>query len=103
MKAPMFSDFLSLSLLLFILGLWGVAVLRRNLLMVLVSVEMILLSLNILLVTLSVLFDDLAGQIATLFVLIVAASESALGLAIFVAYYRLTGSISTKVVSYLKG
>lgn len=96
-------SYLSLSILLFILGIWSVSVLRKNLLMVLVSIELILLSFNLLLVATSSVFDDLVGQIISLFVLMVAASESAVGLAILVAYYRLVGNLSIVSASNLKG
>lgn len=100
---PVLTAYLTLSILLFILGLWAVSVMRKNLLMALVSVELILLAFNLFLVSTSSIFDDIMGQLASLFVLVVAASESAVGLAILVSYYRLAGTLSIFSASTLKG
>jgi len=69
----------------------------------LIAIELMLLASNLLFVAFSVYLDDIFGQLVALFVLTVAAAESAIGLAILVAYYRLRGSIATEVVAYLKG
>lgn len=103
MGAPGLFNYLILSILLFFLGLWAVLVMRKNLLMALVSVELILLSFNLLLVALSSAFDDIVGQLASLLILMVAASESAIGLAILVAFFRLAGVLSVSSASTLKG
>lgn len=103
MDTPALLNYLTLSVLLFFLGLWAVLVMRKNLLMALVSVELILLSFNLLLVALSSAFDDIVGQLASLLILMVAASESAIGLAILVAFFRLAGTLSASSASTLKG
>jgi NADH-quinone oxidoreductase subunit K len=103
MGEPVLIAYLTLSILLFVLGIWAISVMRKNMLMVLVSVELILLAFNLVLVATSSVFDDIMGQLAALFVLMVAASESAVGLAILVAYYRLTGTLSILSASTLKG
>jgi NADH-quinone oxidoreductase subunit K len=94
---------LSLNLVLFVLGLWGIFLNRKNLLLILMSLELILLAVNLNLIWFSVILDDLAGQVFALFVLTVAAAESAIGLAILVAFYRLRGTISIKFTNLMKG
>jgi len=94
---------LNISLILFVLGLWALFVMRHNLIIVLMAIELILLSVNLLFVFFSVYLDDIMGQAFSLYVLTVAAAESAIGLAILVAYYRLRGSISMEMISFLKG
>lgn len=84
---------------LFFIGLAGVFALRKNLIIILVSLEIMLLSVNLNFIIFSVFFDDMFGQIFSLFILTVAAAESAVGLSILVAYYRLRGSIN---INYLK-
>lgn len=103
MNGPVLIAYLTLSILLFVLGIWAISVMRKNMLMVLVSVELILLAFNLVLIAASSVFDDIMGQLAALFVLMVAASESAVGLAILVAYYRLSGTLSIFSASTLKG
>lgn len=76
---------------------------RRSILMVLVSIELILLSVNLQFANLSVLMDDLVGQIFGLYILTVAAAESAIGLAILVVFYRVRGSIDVERTSLLHG
>jgi NADH-quinone oxidoreductase subunit K len=88
--------FLSLSFILFIIGLWGIFLNRKNLILMLMSIELLLLAVNINFILFSIVLDDLFGQIFALFVLTVAAAESAIGLAILVAFYRLRGTISVK-------
>jgi NADH-quinone oxidoreductase subunit K len=67
------------------------------------SIELMLLSINFLLLTVSSFIDDLNGQVFALYILVVAAAESAIGLSILVAYYRVKGSISVKFINLLKG
>ncbi len=98
----MLEGYLYVVALLFILGVWGVAILRKNLLMFLVCVEMILLSMTLLVLLGSALFDDMQGQIVSIFVLMLAASESAIGLAIIVAYYRLARNVDLRYVSNIR-
>jgi len=95
--------FLNVSVILFTLGIWSIFAMRNNLILVLIALELILLSVNILLVAFSIYLDDLLGQLFALFILTVAAAESAIGLAILVAYYRLRSSISVDLLSVLKG
>lgn len=79
---------------LFLIGLSGIILNRRNILIVLMCVELVLLSINLNFIVFSVYLDDFYGQIFSLFVLTVAAAESAIGLAILILYYRIRGNIS---------
>lgn len=90
-------------LLLFFLGTSGLFLFRNNIIVVLMGIELMLLAVNLLLVFFSVQLDDLLGQLFALFVLTVAAAESAIGLAILVVYYRLRGIIAIDYISALKG
>ena len=96
-------QFLVLSLLFFLFGMWGIFVLRRNLILILISIELMLLSVNFNFIVFSVYLDDLVGQLFALFILTVAAAESAIGLAILVTFYRLRGVIATDYINSLKG
>lgn len=90
-------------MILFLLGLLGIFLNRKNLIIMLMSIELILLAVNLNFIIFSIFNDDLLGQIFSLFILTVAAAESAIGLAILVAYYRVRGSISIKYINLLKG
>jgi NADH-quinone oxidoreductase subunit K len=90
-------------ILLFLTGVLGIVFNRRNILIVLMCVELILLSVNLNFIVLSVYLDDFYGQIFSLFILTVAAAESAIGLAILIVYYRIRGNISINQVMTLKG
>ena len=92
-----------ISLLLFLLGLWGIFAVRRNIILVLISLELILLAVNFNFIVFSVYLDDILGQIFALMVLTVAAAESAIGLAILVVFHRLRGAISIDHICSLKG
>ena len=81
----------------------GIFVTRKNIIIILMSIELMLLSVNVVFVVCSIYLDDIAGQIFALFVLTVAAAESAIGLALLVAYYRVTGSVATLFMNNLKG
>lgn len=96
-------EFLKVFLIIFLLGVWGVFVIRRNLLIILISLEIILFAINLNFIVFSLYLHDYIGQIFALLVLTVAASESALGLAILVVYYRLRGLIDLDSISRLKG
>ena len=85
------THFLVLAAILFTIGVSGMFLNRKNIIVVLMSVELILLSVNINLVAFSAFLDDLTGQVFALFILTVAAAEAAIGLAILVAYYRNRG------------
>jgi NADH-quinone oxidoreductase subunit K len=90
----MFLEQITSNIFLFIVGLFGIVFNRRNVLIILMCIELLLLSLNLNFIIFSVYFDDLYGQLFSLFILTVAAAESAVGLAIIIIYYRIRGSIS---------
>lgn len=94
---------LLISLILFIIGLLGIFLLKRNLIIILMSIELVLLAINFNFIIFSVYLDDIIGQIFTLLILTVAAAESSIGLAILVMYYRRKGIISINVMNYIKG
>ena len=95
--------YLTLSAIIFIIGVIGIFLNRKNIIVILMSIELILLAVNINLVSFSIFIQDLTGQIFAMFVLTVAAAEAAIGLAIIVIYYRNKGSIRVKDISSLKG
>ena len=97
------NQFLILSALLFAIGVIGNFLNRKNVIIILMSIEIILLSVNINLVSFSYFLNDLTGQIFSLFVLTVAAAEAAIGLAILVIYNRNAGSIEIEKINTLKG
>ena len=84
-------------------GVIGIFLNRKNLIVILMSIELILLAVNINLVSFSIYLNDLSGQIFTLFILTVAAAEAAIGLAIIVVYYRNAGTIRVEEIDKLKG
>ena len=95
--------YLSLAAIIFAIGLAGVFLNRKNIIVILMSIELILLAVNINLVSFSIFINDLSGQIFTLFILTVAAAEAAIGLAIIVVYYRNSGTIKVEEIDKLKG
>jgi len=95
--------YLSVSAILFTLGIFGIFLNRKNVIVILMSVELILLSVNLNLVAFSAHLADLTGQIFAMFILTVAAAEAAIGLAIVVIYFRNRGSIEVEDISTLKG
>ena len=95
--------YLYLGAILFILGVFGIFLNRKNVITILMSIELMLLSVNINLVAFSSYHNDISGQIFTIFILTVAAAEAAIGLAILVVYYRNSGSISVEDINSLKG
>lgn len=95
--------YLSLSIVLFLLGIWGLFLNRKNILIILISIELILLAINFTFAIFSVYLDDIVGQMFTLIVLTVAAAESAIGLALLVVYYRIRGNISVELINLIKG
>ena len=97
------AHFLVVAAIVFTIGVAGIILNRKNIIIVLMSVELILLSVNINLVSFSRFFGDLTGQIFSLFILTVAAAEAAIGLAILVAYYRNRGSIAVEDINMMKG
>tara|TARA_B100000242_G_scaffold251749_1_gene193594 strand:- start:149 stop:454 length:306 start_codon:yes stop_codon:yes gene_type:complete len=97
------SQFLIVSALLFAIGVIGIFLNRKNVITILMSIELILLAVNINLIAFSYYLGDLTGQIFSLFVLTVAAAEAAIGLAILVIYNRNAGNIEIEKISALKG
>jgi NADH-quinone oxidoreductase subunit K len=95
--------YLSVAAVLFTLGIFGIFLNRKNVIIILMSIELILLSVNINMVAFSSFLGDISGQIFALFVLTVAAAEAAIGLAILVVYYRNRGSIAVEDVNLMKG
>ena len=103
MMAVGLSHYLVLAAILFTLGIFGIFLNRKNVIVILMSVELMLLAVNINFVAFSVFRGDLVGQIFSLFVLTVAAAEAAIGLAILVVFFRNRGSIAVEDISTLKG
>jgi NADH-quinone oxidoreductase subunit K len=95
--------YLVVAAILFTLGIFGIFINRKNVIVILMSVELILLAVNINLVAFSSFLGDLVGQVFALIVLTVAAAEAAIGLAIVVAFYRNRGSIAVEDVNMMKG
>ena len=95
--------YLTLGAIIFTIGVIGIFLNRKNVIVILMSIELILLAVNINLVSFSIFLLDLSGQIFTLFILTVAAAEAAIGLAIIVVYYRNAGTIRVEEIENLKG
>ena len=95
--------YLTLGAIIFTIGIIGIFLNRRNVIIILMSIELILLAVNINLVSFSIYLQDLVGQVFTMFILTVAAAEAAVGLAIIVIYYKNKGSINVEQISSLKG
>jgi NADH-quinone oxidoreductase subunit K len=95
--------YLTVAAILFVTGIFGIFVNRKNVIIILMSIEMMLLAVNINLVAFSAYLGDLVGQIFTLFVLTVAAAEAAIGLAILVCFHRNTGTIAVEDINVMKG
>jgi len=97
------SHYLTVAAVVFTLGIFGIFLNRKNVIIILMSVELILLAVNINLVAFSVSLHDLTGQIFAMLVLTVAAAEAAIGLAIIVVYFRNRGSIAVEDINLMKG
>ena len=95
--------YLVVSAILLVLGIFGIFLNRKNVIIILMSVELILLAVNINLVAFSTFLGDIVGQVFALLVLTVAAAEAAIGLAILVVYFRNRGSIQVEDVNLMKG
>ena len=95
--------YLSVAAILFSLGIFGIFLNRKNVIIILMSIELILLAVNINLVAFSVHLQDLTGQIFAMLVLTVAAAEAAIGLAIIVVYFRNRGTIAVEEINLMKG
>ena len=97
------SSYLTVAALLFTIGVLGIFLNRKNIIIILMSVELILLAVNINFVAFSAYLGDLVGQVFALFILTVAAAEAAIGLAILVVYFRNRGTIAVEDVTQMKG
>ncbi len=97
------AHYLTVAAILFTLGIFGIFLNRKNVIVILMSIELMLLAVNINLVAFSAHLGDLVGQVFALFVLTVAAGEAAIGLAILVIYYRNRGSIAVQDINTMKG
>jgi NADH-quinone oxidoreductase subunit K len=97
------SHFLTVAAILFALGIFGIFLNRKNVIIILMSIELMLLAVNINFVAFSTFLEDLVGQIFAMFVLGIAAAEAAIGLAIIVVYFRNRGSIAVEDVNVMKG
>ena len=95
--------YLTLAAIIFVIGIIGIFLNRKNVIIILMSIELILLAVNINLVSFSIYLQDLVGQVFTMFILTVAAAEAAVGLAIIVIYYKNKGSIHVEQINSLKG
>jgi NADH-quinone oxidoreductase subunit K len=95
--------YLTVAAALFVIGIFGLFLNRKNVIVMLMSVELMLLAVNINFVAFSAYLGDLVGQVFTMFVLTVAAAEAAIGLAILVCFFRLRGSIAVEDVNVMKG
>ena len=97
------NHFLVVAAILFTIGVLGIFINRKNVIVILMSIELILLAVNINFVAFSTHLGDLTGQVFTLFILTVAAAEAAIGLAILVVYFRNRGSIAVEDINVMKG
>ncbi len=97
------AHYLTVAAILFTLGIFGIFLNRKNVIIILMSIELMLLAVNINLVAFSAHLQDLVGQIFAMFVLTVAAAESAIGLAILVVFFRARGTIAVEDINIMKG
>ena len=97
------THYLTVAAILFTIGVFGIFLNRKNVIVILMAIELILLSVNINLVAFSVFLGDMVGQVFAMFVLTVAAAEAAIGLAILVVYFRNRGTIAVEDVNLMKG
>lgn len=97
------SKYLVISVSLFLIGILGIFLVKKNIIIILMSIELMLLAININFIVFSVYLGDITGQVFAIFILTVAAAESAIGLAILVVYYRIKGIISINFINSLKG
>jgi NADH-quinone oxidoreductase subunit K len=97
------SHYLTLAAVLFTIGVFGMFLNRKNVIVILMSVELMLLAVNINFVAFSAYLNDLTGQVFTMFIFTVAAAEAAIGLAILVVFFRNKGTIAVEDISVMKG
>ena len=103
MLAVGLGHYLTVAALLLVLGIFGIFLNRKNVIIILMSIELMLLAVNINFVAFSMSLNDLVGQVFAMFVLTVAAAEAAIGLAIIVVYFRNRGTIAVEDVNLMKG
>jgi NADH-quinone oxidoreductase subunit K len=97
------NEFTIVAISLFFIGLSGIMLNRKNIIVILMSIELILLAINFNFVVFSIFIDDFLGQIFAFFILTIAAAESAIGLAIYVIFFRIRGTVSIDYINLLKG
>lgn len=97
------TKYLIISVSLFLIGILGIFLVKKNIIIILMSIELMLLAININFIVFSVYLNDVTGQVFAIFILTVAAAESAIGLAILVVYYRIKGIISINFINSIKG
>jgi NADH-quinone oxidoreductase subunit K len=97
------TKYIIFAMALFLIGILGLFIARKNIIIILMCIELMLLAVNINFIVFSVYLDDIIGQVFSLFVLTVAAAEASIGLAILVVYYRVRGTIGLNYISSLKG
>ncbi len=102
MSIPL-EHYLTVAAILFTLGIFGIFLNRKNVIIILMSIELMLLAINLNFVAFSAYLGDLAGQVFAMFVLTVAAAEAAIGLAILVVYFRNRGSIEVEDINLMRG
>nr|WCH57798.1 NADH dehydrogenase subunit 4L [Hypnea spinella] len=96
-------NYMNISITLFLTSILGIFINQKNILVMLMSLEMMFLSVNFNLIAASIHLDDISGQIFSLLILTVAASESSIGLAILVIYYRIRSTITVELMNLMKG
>ena len=94
---------LFIPIIIFLIGMAGIILNRKNVILIIICVELILLAINFTFLISSFYLDDLIGQLFTIFILVVAAGESSIGLAILIVFYRLKGTITINSINTLKG
>ena len=95
--------YLTVASVLFVVGIFGIVLNRKNVIVILMSIELMLLAVNINFVAFSSFLGDLVGQVFSLFILTVAAAEAAIGLAILVCFFRVRGTIAVEEINSMKG
>jgi NADH:ubiquinone oxidoreductase subunit K len=98
-----FVTLLFIPLIIFLIGIVGIILNRKNVLLIIICVELVLLAINFIFLISSFYLDDLLGQIFVIFILVVAAAESSIGLAILITFYRIKGTITINSINLLKG
>nr|AJF36662.1 NADH dehydrogenase subunit 4L [Gefionella okellyi] len=95
--------FIFTSISLFCIGIWGIFLNRKNIIIIIMSIEIMLLGINLFFITTSILYNSIVGQIFTIFILTIAGAESAIGLALLIMLYKIRGSISIEYLNLMKG